>query len=292
MASTRNATTRNSVTYYEVEPKGGLAALFFVGRGGRGPGRPGYQTDTAEEDWVVASPAGDDPGQGRSALFWVGMGLAAVILLMIIGVVVLVATEPAPAVSPAVPETTSPTTVATTVTTLPEGAVAIIPPTTESTIPGETGPTVYTHPLTNPIRIVIPAISTAADIIPVGVAKEGVMETPPARKAGWYKLGPAPGAPGPAVIIAHSFFNHERDVFYNLKRLQPGDEIQVYDGSGEVAVFVVDSKEEILKTELPTERIWNQTSEPVIRLVTCGGTFDPETRHFLSNVIVYGHLVQ
>jgi LPXTG-site transpeptidase (sortase) family protein len=142
------------------------------------------------------------------------------------------------------------------------------------------------------VRIVIPAISTGANIIPVGVEKEGVMEVPPAQKAGWYKLGPVPGAPGPAVIVAHVYYNHDRDVFYQLKRLQPGDEIQVYDGSGDVALFVVDSREEVLKNELPTEKIWNQTAEPVLRLITCGGVFDPATRHYLSNVIVYAHLVE
>jgi hypothetical protein len=287
----RVKSSRERITYYEVEPKGRLASLFAGASGRRGSG---VEPVSGLTGVAVASGGGLAPEQvaaGRGRSFWVLMGLAGFIVLLVIAVIVLAVGEPAPAVSSPSTDTTG-AAQSTTTTTLSEGAVPIIPPTTESTLPGNTGPTVYTHPLPDPVRIVIPAISTAADIIPVGVEKEGVMQTPPARTAGWYKLGPAPGAPGPAVIIAHSYFNHERDVFYNLKRLQAGDEIQVYDGSGDVAVFLVDSKEEILKTELPTERIWNNTSEPVLRLITCGGAFDPETRHFLSNVVVYAHLAQ
>lgn len=282
----------DKITYYEVEPKGRLSSLFAGGgyRPSSAGGSPWSDAQSGTES-AAAVDVRQTVSEGRSRSFWILVGLAGVILVMIVAVVVLVVGEATPAVS-------SPSSVgtagvqSTTTTTVGEGNVVIIPPTTNPTIPGSTGPTVYSHPLPNPVRVVIPAISTAANIIPVGVEREGVMQTPPARTAGWYKLGPVPGAPGPAVIVAHSYFNHERDVFYNLKRLQPGDEIQVYDGSGDVAVFVVDSKEEILKTELPTERIWNNTSEPVIRLITCGGAFDPETRHFLSNVVVYGHLVE
>ena len=56
--------------------------------------------------------------------------------------------------------------------------------------------------------------------------------------------------------------------------------------------FVVDFKEQQLKKELPVDRIWNNTSEPLIRLITCGGDFDRSSGHYLSNVIVYGHLVK
>jgi LPXTG-site transpeptidase (sortase) family protein len=118
------------------------------------------------------------------------------------------------------------------------------------------------------------------------------MEVPSDRLAGWYKLGPAPGASGPAVIVAHVSYAGKHGAFYYLKKLEPGDEVLVYDKGGDHAVFQVDAKEIILKSELPTERIWNQTQDAVIRLITCGGRFDAETRHYLSNVIVYGHLVR
>jgi hypothetical protein len=54
----------------------------------------------------------------------------------------------------------------------------------------------------------------------------------------------------------------------------------------------MDSSELVLKSELPTERIWNQTTDAVIRLVTCGGKWDASRGHYESNYIVYGHLVK
>jgi LPXTG-site transpeptidase (sortase) family protein len=151
---------------------------------------------------------------------------------------------------------------------------------------------VYTHPIAAPSRIVIPAIDVDAQVVPVGIDKNGGMEVPSVGLAGWYKLGPAPGASGPAVIVSHVSYAGTRGVFYDLKRLEPGNQILIYDEGGEHAIFQVDSKETILKTELPTERIWSEGQAPLIRLITCGGRFDPKTRHYLSNVIVYGHLVE
>jgi hypothetical protein len=71
-----------------------------------------------------------------------------------------------------------------------------------------------------------------------------------------------------------------------------GDEILVYGEDGDVATFAVDSTEQQLKTELPVERIWNDTWEPVIRLITCAGEFDRSSGRYLSNIILYGHLVK
>jgi sortase (surface protein transpeptidase) len=118
------------------------------------------------------------------------------------------------------------------------------------------------------------------------------MEVPDVGLVGWFELGPPPGAAGPAVFVSHVSWDGKKGVFYKLKDLQPGDEVNIYDESGDHAVFQVDSSETILKTELPTERIWNDTKEPVIRLITCGGEYDRKTRHYDSNVIVYGYLVK
>ena len=118
------------------------------------------------------------------------------------------------------------------------------------------------------------------------------MEIPAVGVVGWYKLGPLPGDSGPCVVVSHVSYGGKKGVFYRLKDMNPGDRVLVYDQSGDVATFEVDSKETILKTQLPTERIWNKTEESVIRLITCGGEYNPATKHYLSNVIVYGHLVE
>lgn len=163
---------------------------------------------------------------------------------------------------------------------------------TTSTAPTTTSTTVYVHAIPDPVRIVIPAIDVDAEVIHVGLREDGDMDVPPFGLAAWYKLGPAPGAGGPAVIVAHVDTKKGPDVFYDLKNLKPGDQILVYGKDGDRATFVVDYREQQLKSELPTDRIWNDTWEPVIRLITCGGDFDRSSGHYLSNVIVYGHLAK
>jgi sortase (surface protein transpeptidase) len=146
-------------------------------------------------------------------------------------------------------------------------------------------------PIEQPARVVIPSIDVDAALVGVGLKANGDMEVPSFGLAGWYTLGPAPGAAGPAVIVAHVDSRQGPDVFYRLSEVSPGDEIMVYGKDGSVAIFVVEGKEQQLKTELPVQRIWNDTPYSVLRLITCGGDFDYSSRHYRSNVIVYASLV-
>jgi hypothetical protein len=50
---------------------------------------------------------------------------------------------------------------------------------------------------------------------------------------------------------------------------------------------VVKRVERSAKEALPVERIWNRTRQPVLRLITCGGSFDRSSGHYRDNVIVY-----
>jgi hypothetical protein len=40
----------------------------------------------------------------------------------------------------------------------------------------------------------------------------------------------------------------------------------------------------------PTISVYGPTPTPQLRLITCGGTFDPQTGHYLSNIVVYATL--
>jgi sortase (surface protein transpeptidase) len=138
-----------------------------------------------------------------------------------------------------------------------------------------------------PVRVVIPAIDVAADLVGLGLNDDQSMEVPNFGLAGWYEPGPRPGEPGPAVIAAHVDSVDGPDVFFRLKDLTRGDRISVELADGSTEEFVVRRSEQQLKQQLPVERIWNDTDEVVLRLITCGGEFDPNERSYESNVIVY-----
>jgi hypothetical protein len=76
-------------------------------------------------------------------------------------------------------------------------------------------------------------------------------------------------------------------VFYRLGQLRPGDEILVGHRDGSTTRFIVGRLERHPKTALPTKRIWTTTSKPLLRLITCGGSFNHATGHYRDNLIVY-----
>ncbi|HEV2782355.1 MAG TPA: sortase [Actinophytocola sp.] len=138
-----------------------------------------------------------------------------------------------------------------------------------------------------PLRITIPAIGVDAPLVAVGLRPDGAMQTPEFGHAGWYDLGPKPGQPGPAVVVAHVDSDAEGpDVFHRLRELHAGDRVTVHYPEG-ARTFAVTGKEQAAKTELPAARIWNGTTMPVLRLITCGGPFDRKASSYLDNVIVY-----
>jgi hypothetical protein len=61
---------------------------------------------------------------------------------------------------------------------------------------------------------------------------------------------------------------------------------------GSLAVFRVTAVRTYLKADFPTLAVYGPTPDAELRLITCGGSFDFATRHYLSNVIVYAALVR
>jgi hypothetical protein len=140
---------------------------------------------------------------------------------------------------------------------------------------------------TGPMAIAIPSIGVKAGIVEVGLQADGAMQLPDPDQVGWYKHGPRPGAPGPAVLIGHVDTRTDPAVFYRLRQLRPGDEILISQRDGSTTRFLVGRLERHPKTALPTKRIWPTTSRPLLRLITCGGSFDRATGHYRDNIILY-----
>jgi hypothetical protein len=138
-----------------------------------------------------------------------------------------------------------------------------------------------------PTSITIPAIGVHAPIVAVGLQADGAMQLPDPGQVGWYRLGPQPGAPGPAVLIGHVDNRTGPDVFYRLRQLRPGDQILISHSDGTTSRFLVGRLEQHPKTALPTSRIFTTAPGTWLRLITCGGPFNRDTGHYLHNVIVY-----
>lgn len=144
-----------------------------------------------------------------------------------------------------------------------------------------------------PLKISIPAIGVKAAMSSVGVQKSGAIQTPPLSKprlAGWYRLGPAPGDQGPAIILGHVNTRKGAAVFSRLRELRRGNKIAVLRADGKTAIFTVDGIEQVGKTTFPTKRVYGNTITSSLRLITCGGVYNAKKHSYTDNIIVYATL--
>ena len=148
-------------------------------------------------------------------------------------------------------------------------------------------------PSGRPWRLTIPAISVKTSIELLGVEPDGTLQVPTdADSAGWYRLGTKPGDPGAAVIVGHVDSQRGPAVFYRLGTLVPRDLIRVSWKRGASVFFRVYAVREYAKAEFPTALVYGPTRSPELRLVTCGGSFDSQTGHYLDNVVVFARRLQ
>src|SRR5579875_4206250 len=143
-----------------------------------------------------------------------------------------------------------------------------------------------------PVSLTIPAIGVRTRLVRVGLTRSGGLRPPRSTAvAGWYTGSPAPGADGASVIAGHVDSYVGPGVFFTLRLLHPGDRIYVRQAGGKLAVFRVDAVRRYPKARFPTGRVYGPAPTPQLRLITCGGTFDPARGSYLSNVVVYATML-
>lgn len=143
-----------------------------------------------------------------------------------------------------------------------------------------------------PVTLSIPAIGVAVAVSELGLNPDGTVQVPTDFQVpGWYRLGPSPGQVGSAVILGHVDSYQGPAVFFNLRSLTAGDPVDVTLADGMVAHFVVTSVAMYPKDQFPAQQVYGSHGNSQLQLVTCGGTFDSQTGHYLSNIVVYSSFV-
>ncbi|MEA2134601.1 MAG: hypothetical protein QOC68_2510 [Solirubrobacteraceae bacterium] len=139
-----------------------------------------------------------------------------------------------------------------------------------------------------PIRIAIPAIGVSAPVIPLGLDRKGALQVPQDfTETGWWTGGSRPGERGPAVIAGHVDSFTGPAVFFRIGKLRRGDAIVIERADGSRVRFRVQRSARYPKTHFPTAEVYGPTRGPALRLVTCSGTFDRASGHYLDNTVVY-----
>jgi LPXTG-site transpeptidase (sortase) family protein len=145
-----------------------------------------------------------------------------------------------------------------------------------------------------PKRVKIPKIKVDADVEYVSLAPDGAMDVPKNYdNTAWYQLGPRPGEQGNSAIAGHVDSKTGKAVFWDLPKLQPGDEVFVVGDDGVERKFVVIGIASYKRTDAPLDRIFGPTTSRHLNLITCDpeSGFNRTTSEYGGNVVVYTELI-
>ncbi|MEV7399148.1 class F sortase [Streptomyces sp. NPDC091267] len=148
-------------------------------------------------------------------------------------------------------------------------------------------------PRSVPTRLRIPAIVVDAPFTPLSVGASGRLDAPPPNDknlAGWFKDGATPGERGAAIVAGHVDTTTGPAIFLQLRFLRPGATVDITRADGTVATFKVDTVETFSKAKFPDKRVYADTPDAQLRLITCGGNYDKKVRDYEDNVVVFAHL--
>lgn len=142
-----------------------------------------------------------------------------------------------------------------------------------------------------PTRLAIPTLRVDTAVVRLGLNPDSTIEVPSdPNQVGWYANGPAPGEQGPAVILGHLDSVTGPAVFFHLSSLRAGSQVLVSRADGSTATFVVQRVASFRVDSFPTEQVYGLTTDPELRLITCGGQYSFAQRRYLSNVVVFAVL--
>ncbi len=195
----------------------------------------------------------------------------------------IVPTTPAPTATFA-PETTA-TPQATVVNSIPTATPTPEPTATPIPTPAPEGIV--------PARLRIPSIGVDAKVEKVGQTKDGAMDVPKTIwDVAWYEPGAKPGELGSAVIDGHVDGPNTKAIFWDLKKLTPGQKIFVANGEGKELVFEVAEVETYPFDQAPLDKIFVSNDDIYLNLITCTGTFDQRSANYDKRLVVYSKLVR
>ncbi len=140
-----------------------------------------------------------------------------------------------------------------------------------------------------PILLRIPKIGLDAHIEYVGITVDGNMDTPlDIQNVGWYEGGVRPGENGSAVIAGHYGWSGGKSaVFDKLHTLRVGDKLNVEDGGGKIATFIVRTIKKYNPADDASEVFMLDDGESHLNLIACEGEWNEVTKSYSERLVVF-----
>jgi sortase A len=142
-----------------------------------------------------------------------------------------------------------------------------------------------------PDQLYIPSIGLTSKVETVGLDSKRLMVVPEkGLTVGWYKYGTKIGDKGNAVIAGHYDTKEGPTIFYNLSKVNIGDEILVSDSAGTEYTYVVDKTEIFTVAGFPVKEIYGKGGKARLILITCNGSYESETGSYTHRFVAYSEL--
>ncbi|MEE1937916.1 class F sortase [Streptomyces sp. TRM 70361] len=150
-------------------------------------------------------------------------------------------------------------------------------------------------PAAEPWRVDIEAAGVHARIVERGLDSEGAVRPPPMDTpgvVGWYRDGPEPGTEGAALLVGHVDTDRGPAVFHRLASVRPGDRVRVTRADGTVAEFTAEDVSVAERADFDPARVYGarRAGRAELRLITCTGDFDRDSRSYTANLVVSAYL--
>lgn len=143
-----------------------------------------------------------------------------------------------------------------------------------------------------PTSLKIPALSLEAQVQHLGTTENGEMAVPDnIEDVSWFSPGYKPGENGRAVIAGHVDGIEGPAIFWDLSKLQLGDEVVVQD-KDRTLKFKVHTMESVPLDLADISKVFGYTSSPELVLITCSGTYDFDRGTREERLIVYASLIE
>ncbi len=144
-------------------------------------------------------------------------------------------------------------------------------------------------------RLIISKIGVDAPMTMRVVGSDGVMQNPEGPKdVAWYDfsaisgLGGRPGVGGNTVISGHvDYHDYGPAVFWDLRKIEPGDEIIIHLRDGSEYKYSVQWNRTIAPAAISWNDVVAATSQESVTMITCAGTFDSSTRSYDQRRVVW-----
>ena len=142
---------------------------------------------------------------------------------------------------------------------------------------------------TVPVSLTLPGRGVSAPVVPVATGPDGALAIPdPPTTIGWWAPGALAGSStGTTVLVGHvDSAAAGLGTFALLREVAVGERVVLRGAGDRAPAYRVTARRQLGKAALPAD-LFATDGPPRLVLITCGGRFDPATRHYTDNVIVY-----